>query len=232
MGGSQKTAKLSGLLGPDAVHLLTDVVVYHRIAVFQGEVFQLVFDGVESQTVGERCVDIGGLRGNLELFVRRHGTKGAHVVKTVGKLDEHHTNILVERADDLFEVLGLEALGIVGLVEFGQPIDDDGHLVAKFLTDVVKGELGVLHNVVQQGTNNGSASQSDVLGSDGSHRDGMVDVRFSRTTSLFAVGIGGEVKSFLHHRQVLGLFARLPNSQQTLISSQDLFLFFFLVIIG
>ena len=84
-----------------------DVGIFFRMLVLETEIFQLSLDLVQTQAIGDRRINIESFTGNLVLLVRKHGTKGAHVVQTVSNLDEDDTNIIVHCQKKLLEVFGL-----------------------------------------------------------------------------------------------------------------------------
>ena len=156
--GGDEAAHFAHAAFAHIIQTLADVIIDGRVGVFQGQVFQLDADGMKSQTVGERCIEIGCLRGDFQLLVFGHRVEGAHVVQPVAELDEHHAHIVGQRRDDFLEVLGLHTLGTIHFVEFGEAVHNARHLFAKHLGDVVQGVLGVFHHVVQQGANDGSTA--------------------------------------------------------------------------
>ena len=59
------------------------------------EVLELGLDVVESEAVGERSVEVVCLAGYLHLLVGLHGGEGAHVVETVGELDQKCADVVL-----------------------------------------------------------------------------------------------------------------------------------------
>ena len=68
-------------------NLVGNLLIDIWMLVLEAEVFQFCLDGEQTETVGEGSVDIQGLACNLVPFVRCHGSKGPHVVQTVGHFD-------------------------------------------------------------------------------------------------------------------------------------------------
>jgi len=79
------------------------------VGVFVGEaeVLQLCLDAVKTQSVGQRRVQVHGFTRNLVLFAGQHDTQGAHVVETVGHLDEHHPDVFRHGKQEAPEVFRL-----------------------------------------------------------------------------------------------------------------------------
>ena len=71
------------------------------------EIFQFRLDLIQSQTIGEGCIDIERFTCNLILFVGRLGIQSTHIVQTVADLDEDHADIVAHRQQQFLEVLSL-----------------------------------------------------------------------------------------------------------------------------
>ena len=63
----------------------------------EGEVLQFRLYLIETQTVGQRGIDVKRLAGNLVLLVGRLRLQRAHVVKAVANLDEDDADVLAHR---------------------------------------------------------------------------------------------------------------------------------------
>ena len=96
------TALLAG------VNQAADALVLGGMVVFEAEVLKFGLDGIQTQAVGERGIDVERLTGNLVLLVGGHRLQGAHVVQAVGHLDEHDAHVLAHREQQLAEILGLQ----------------------------------------------------------------------------------------------------------------------------
>ena len=120
------------LVFSDGLHLHGNVAIDLRLRVFQGEVFHLGFEIVQPQTVRYGRVDEQCFRSDLHLFVRRHALQCAHIVQTVGQLDEYHAHILPKGQDHFAEILCL--LGRVGIEyigDLGETVHDPCDLFSK-----------------------------------------------------------------------------------------------------
>ena len=87
--------------------LLLDDFIFLRMFIFEAEVFQFGLDLVEAQAVGQWGINVHGFTGNFVLLAGKHGAEGAHVVKSVGNLDEDDANVIAHCKQQLFEVFSL-----------------------------------------------------------------------------------------------------------------------------
>ena len=87
-------------------------------------------------------------------------------------------------------------LGLLGVelqpVELGHPVDDGAHLGAELLGDVLEGEPGVLHGVVQQGRGHRPGVEAQ-LGHDGGDGHGVGDVGLPGLAELALVRLLGDL---------------------------------------
>ena len=73
----------------------------------EGEVLELLAHLLHAHAAGERRVDVEGLLGDALALVGRHEAERAHVVQSVGELDQQHAHVVGDREQELAEVLGL-----------------------------------------------------------------------------------------------------------------------------
>lgn len=66
------------------------------VGVFETKVFQLRFDGVKAQAMGQWRIEIKRFAGDLHLLVALHVLQRAHIVQAVGQFDQDHTYVLGE----------------------------------------------------------------------------------------------------------------------------------------
>ena len=71
------------------------------------EVFQLGFNLVEPQSIGQWCVDVQRFSCNFVLLVGCLAFESAHVVQAVANLDEDDADVVAHCKQQLFEVFGL-----------------------------------------------------------------------------------------------------------------------------
>ena len=128
-----------------------------RISVAKGQVFEFAAHFAHAQTVRERSVDLLGFAGDGLLAVGFEMLEGAHVVQAVSQLDEHHAHVFHHGQEHLADVFGLAvfAVGKLDFVDFGDALDDVGHLVAELGLDFFVGGGRVFNRIVQQAGGDG-----------------------------------------------------------------------------
>ena len=144
-----------GLFQPAA-----DVGVIFRFEVFQCDVLQFAFDGIESQFVGYLCVEVHALPTLLPLFpFGEHGER-THDLQPVGQLDEDDARVGGVGDDEVAEVVGLRHghLGVYLRDEVEPFKDTDRDTAEPFLYLVGIGQSQSCH-IVQQGGDGGIASE-------------------------------------------------------------------------
>ena len=129
-----------------------DLVVGVRLQVLEGQVFQLAAHLAHAQAVRDGRVDLDGLARDALAPLGAEIAQGAHVVQAVGQLDHDDADILHHGQQHLAEALGLAVLGgeEIQLAELGDAVDAARHLLAELLADLLDGDAGILHHVVQQ----------------------------------------------------------------------------------
>ncbi len=157
----------------------------------EGEVLELPTHLLHAEAVRQRRVDVEGLLRRAALLPLGHHGQGAHVVQTVGQLDQQDPPVLGHGDEHLADGRRLLRLLRVELqpVELGHPVDHPGHTLAEGRADVVEGETRVLHGVVEQGGGDRLSVEAQ-LGHDGRDGDGMGDVGLARSAELAFVGRG------------------------------------------
>ncbi|MNP52596.1 hypothetical protein D3C76_1469980 [compost metagenome] len=88
-------------------HHFFDDAVAVRVKRFKTQLFQLGFQMMNTQAVGQWAIDFQGFTGDTPPFVRAQRAKRSHVVGAVRQLDQHDADILHHRHDHLAEVLRL-----------------------------------------------------------------------------------------------------------------------------
>ena len=107
---------------------------------------------VETQSVGDRHINLQRFARDTAPLAARHVTHGAHVVAAVGQFDQDHANIACHGQQHFAERLGLVFFAGVEFefVELGQAIDQLSDLDTKSLDQIDFGDATVFHRVVQQ----------------------------------------------------------------------------------
>ena len=125
-------------------------------------------------------------------------------MQPVGELDEDDPEVLRHRDHHLADVLRLLLLvGPQGYpAQLRDAVDQAGDLRAELPFDLVRGQVGVLHRVVEERRGDRLGVQLEV-GEDRRHLEGVVDVVLARQPVLAVVGGRGPIK-------------RLPDQQLAL----------------
>ncbi len=177
-----------------ASHLLLDLLVADGIDVGEGQVLQLAANLAHAKAVRHGRVDVEGLLRDLRLPLGRQVLQGAHVVQAVGQFDEHHADVIHHGQHHLAHVFRLRLLarGKVNLADLGDALDDVGHLLAEFLLELLGGDGGVFHRVVQQAGGDGGGVQLHLRQEDGDLK-GMDEVGLAGGALLAGVVLQGEL---------------------------------------
>ena len=162
------------------------------VQMLERQVLQLAIGLVQTQAVRDGSVDFQCLGRDAPPLAARHVAHGAHIVGTVGQLDENDAHIARHGQQHLAEGLGLALFaGIeLQLVQLGQPVDQLGHILAEAFFQIGLGDAAVLHGVVQQGGHQGWRIQLPV-GTDAGYGNGMGDVRVTAAAPLIGMGLIG-----------------------------------------
>jgi len=135
--------------------------------------------------VGNGGVDLKGLAGDFLLALRGQMLQGAHVVEAVGKLDEHHPDVIHHGQHHLAQVLGLLlfARREIDGADLGDAFDDVRYLLAEFLADIDDGDRCVFYRVMQQPGGDGDRVHFH-LGQNQRHFQGMNQIRLTGGSAL------------------------------------------------
>ena len=145
----------------------------------EAQVLQFNLYVVQTEAVSQRRIEEVGLSGNLHLLVGTHTVQRAHVVHTVGELHQQSSDVVVDGVEHLLVVIHLLGDFVIARTFLGYDADQEGHVITETLTDVVDGVVGVFHHIVQESGNDRISTQLQLNGDDGSHGDGMDDIRFA-----------------------------------------------------
>lgn len=159
----------------------------------EDQVLQLGLERLDAEPFGERDEDVPGDLGDAGLLFGAHDAEGAHVVQPVGEFDRHHADVVAGGDEHLAEGLGLGGGAVVDLLQFRDAVDEEAHLLAEFLPDLIERHVRVLDGVVEQ-----RGRQSRCLGAqfreDQGHGERVCDVRLTALAHLTAVrGLGQDV---------------------------------------
>ncbi len=88
-------------------HLDAQRFVGGRFEVLERQLLELVLDLAHPEPVGDRRVDVARLLRDLDATLLRQVMQRAHVVETIGELDQDDADVVDHREQHLAEVLRL-----------------------------------------------------------------------------------------------------------------------------
>ena len=145
--------------------LFLDHVIGIMLQIFQAEVFQLAFQLIETQFVGQGGIQIAGLLAHLHLGLHPVGISYLpHQVHPVGNHDEYHAHVFGKREEQVAEVLALhDGIFLVKLLYALQTVDDACHVLAEILCHII-GSLAIAGQTgIEQDGHHAIAFQSDFV---------------------------------------------------------------------
>ena len=161
-----------------------------RLQHLDGQVLQLALDAEDAQPVGQGRVDGQGLFGDL--LLPQHGMvggDGAHIVQSVGQLDQDDADVAGHGHQHAAQVLrlGLVAVAELQLAQLGHAFHQHQGVGAEAFADDLLGHRGILHHVVEQTGGDGLIVDLQ-RGQDLRHRQGMDDIGLAAVPHLILVG--------------------------------------------
>lgn len=202
-------------LGCPLKHETLDLGVQLRVEYREAQVLEFGLDRLNTEPVRQGRVDLEGLRRLLPRLLGRHEAPGARVVESIGELDEQDADVARHRDDHLADGLGLRALAVLDLVEFGDAVDQHRHLVAELRRQVVEPVGGVLDRIVEERRGDRPRSEPQV-GEDLRDRERMRDVRLAALPRLTTVRLVGDRIGALEDDEVALGMVRPHRPQQLL----------------
>ena len=123
-----------------------------RIERAERKIFEFFPHLLHAHAARERRIDVQRFLGDPVTCRGRHELQRAHVVQTVGKLDQENADIVGDRQQQLAQVLGLLGLPRYQLqpLQLGETFHQRADLVPEDVIDFGAGGLGVLDGIVQQ----------------------------------------------------------------------------------
>ncbi|CAB4873059.1 unannotated protein [freshwater metagenome] len=137
-------------LGCALIYQLFDFVKHLWIQRPKGKIFQFPFDRIHSQAMSKWGIDFEGFLRLCFLLVNGKNTERAHVVQAISKFDYQDSDISRHGNDHFANSLGLGCLAVAQLVQLGYAVDKFSDLIAKSLSQFLKGIVRILNSVVQQ----------------------------------------------------------------------------------
>ena len=173
--------------------------------VAETQFFEFAVGFVQAQAVGDGRINVQRLLCNPLPFGARHLGHGAHIVGTVGQLDQDHPHIARHGQQHFAEGLGLGFFPAVELqaVQLGQPVHQFSHGRAEAFDQLRFADAAIFHGVVQQGRHQCLGVQIPI-GALGGHGNRMGDVGGAVFAQLPQVGFVSKTVSQPHLLQVAG----------------------------
>ncbi len=123
-----------------------------RIDIAKSQFLQFLAHVLHTHAASQRRIDIHRFLGDPQTLVFAHDAERAHIVQTVGELDQKHADIFGNGQEKLAQVFGLHGLlgNEIQLLELGQAFDQLADLRPEKLIDLLAGGGGILDRVVQK----------------------------------------------------------------------------------
>ena len=126
-----------------------NLVVDLRVENLETQLLELGFDGVHTQSVGERRVDVQRFT-RLALGVRRLDVAPRPgVVHAVGELDDEYTHVTAHGDHHFADGLRLGGIAVLHPRKFGDAVHEPGDGIAEFGSTLGERVIGVLNRVVE-----------------------------------------------------------------------------------
>ena len=177
--------------------MFVNLFILTRTAVAERQIFKFCLHVVQAKAIGKRCIEIISLRGDLHLLVRAHAAERAHVMKTVGQLQQDGTDVKLYGREHLAEVVHLLRLLIFLLLLLSHDTDEESHVVAEALANLVYAVWAVFHNIVQECCHNRVCTQFQLFCQDACHSNRMTDIRLTRLAQLALMRKSSKVVGFV-----------------------------------
>ena len=182
---------------------LNEVVVDLWLEISKREVFELPFELDDTETVCQRRIDLQCFLSDAFLLLWRLETHGAHVVQSVGELDDDDADILRHGDEHLAIAFKLSLFfGMaLDLVELGDAFNEKGDFLVEFALEIEAGAVGVFDDIVQKPGGDGVVIEPEI-GQDDGDVYWVDDVRFTGFAILAFVHFAGKFVGFLDHDAV------------------------------
>ncbi|MPM50584.1 hypothetical protein SDC9_97326 [bioreactor metagenome] len=137
--------------------LATDIGIFLRHEIHKREVFHLAFDGAHAEAMRKGSVDLQRFFCFAGAFIRVTVSQRAHVMQTVGELDDDHANIRRDGKKQFSKVFGLflffgDIRLLSALGQLGDAVYKFCDLRAKLIFNAFDGDvISVLYHIVQNG---------------------------------------------------------------------------------
>ena len=189
-------------------YLLNQVVINIRLHITEGQVLQLPFNGIDTKTMCQRRINLQCFPGNRLLLMHRHILHRAHIMQTVGQLNQYNADIACHRQKHFAIVFNLAVFlgNIFDFAQLGNTVYQIRYHGAELLFDIVQLVIRILYYIMQKGS-----CQCFVIHlqshEDADNANRMDNIRFTGFTCLRSVRlvcqlIGLTDKSYLLRRKI------------------------------
>ena len=159
----------------------------------EAAVLKLTEQGVQTQAMCNRRVNIQGFLGHAAALFRLDGVQRAHIVQAVSQLDQDDAHVTRHGQQHLAKAVGLllRLGGKFQALQLGQTIHNLGHIGTEFFSQFLLGDVLIFDHVMQQGRHQGIGIQLPAR-TDFRDGNGVRDIGFATGAKLPQVGLIGE----------------------------------------
>src|SRR5690349_22397484 len=132
-------SRQEGLAGLAArFYRFADLFVPDGVHIAKSQIFQLATNLAHPQPVRDGSVNVQRLLGNLFAALGRKVLERPHIVQSIGKLDQHHPDVIYHGKHHLAEIFSLLFLtgGKIDGTDFSDTFNNVRDLLAKFFADI------------------------------------------------------------------------------------------------
>ena len=139
--------------------------IFFWIFIMEGKVFEFGLYSIQSETIGQRGIEIKRLACYLAAFLFFLTFYVSHIVEAVAYLDEDDTDVFTHREEELLEIFGL-CFGLCTKDAAGnlcQSVNNLCYLCAEDILNIINGIVGILNRVMEQSSANAGRAKSHLL---------------------------------------------------------------------
>ena len=161
-------------------YLLYQVIINIRLHITEGQILQLPFNGIDTETMCQRRINFQCFPGNRLLLMHRHILHRAHIMQTVSQLNQYNADIARHRQKHFAVVFNLAVFlgNIFNFTQLGNTIYQICYHSAELLFDIIELVIRILYHIMQEGS-----SQCFIIHlqsyKDADNANRMDDVRFT-----------------------------------------------------
>ena len=136
------------------LYLLHEVIINIRLHITERQILQLPLNRVDTEAVRQRSINLQRFLRNRLLLMHRHELHRAHIVQTVGQLNQNDTDIARHRQEHLAIVLNLAVLlrDIFNFAQLRNTVNQICYDSAKLLLNIVELIIRIFDYVMQKGS--------------------------------------------------------------------------------